>query len=262
MKVITESILRDQLRASQPETYYIPEGKILSPAAREYLQQRKIAIGKGSAPSAPVPATPPGGPSGVATPSSATPGRFVDFETGSFYLEKPEHMTHLHGNVLVPKNHPRIVFRGKLDSLQAQIVLAQAILAETAPKESPRLIEDLGGILLILREIMRCDVQEVPLENLAILGLDHAQLRERSHYPEKYFGIKQMVLPEYTMGRAYALLNQIRTAVRETETAAVDAYREGTRYTRADIVETFNRLSSALHIVMCMYLAGNYRKEG
>ncbi|MCD8499300.1 MAG: ATP-binding protein, partial [Clostridiales bacterium] len=80
-------------------------------------------------------------------PPSATPGRFVDFETGSFYLEKPEHMTHLHGNVLVPKNHPRIVFRGKLDSLQAQIVLAQAILAETAPKESPRLIEDLGGIL-------------------------------------------------------------------------------------------------------------------
>ena len=44
MKVITEAILRDELRASKPETYVIPEGQILSPAAREYLQQLKIKI--------------------------------------------------------------------------------------------------------------------------------------------------------------------------------------------------------------------------
>ena len=49
MKVITEAILRSELRASTPETYTVPEGKILSPAAREYLQQCKIRIedGKG-----------------------------------------------------------------------------------------------------------------------------------------------------------------------------------------------------------------------
>ena len=44
MKVITEAILRDELRASKPETYVIPEGQILSPAAREYLQQNKVKI--------------------------------------------------------------------------------------------------------------------------------------------------------------------------------------------------------------------------
>ena len=44
MKVITEAILRDELRAVQPESYKVPEGKMLSPAAREYLQQRKIKI--------------------------------------------------------------------------------------------------------------------------------------------------------------------------------------------------------------------------
>ena len=44
MKVITEAILRLELKATEPEVYYIPEGKILSPAAREYLQQRKIKI--------------------------------------------------------------------------------------------------------------------------------------------------------------------------------------------------------------------------
>ena len=41
MRAITEDMLRYELRNSQPEVYYIPTGKILTPAAREYLQQRK-----------------------------------------------------------------------------------------------------------------------------------------------------------------------------------------------------------------------------
>ena len=45
-------------------------------------------------------------------------------------MEKPEHMTHLVGNVLVVKNHPRILFRGKLDSLQSLFVLAQVEIHE------------------------------------------------------------------------------------------------------------------------------------
>ena len=44
MKAITEDFLRVELRNTQPEVYYIPEGKILTPAAREYLQQRKIKV--------------------------------------------------------------------------------------------------------------------------------------------------------------------------------------------------------------------------
>ena len=38
------SIFCNELRAEIPETYTIPEGKILSPAAREYLQQCKVKI--------------------------------------------------------------------------------------------------------------------------------------------------------------------------------------------------------------------------
>ena len=44
MKVITEALIRAELKATQPEVYYIPEGKILSPAAREYLQSMQIGI--------------------------------------------------------------------------------------------------------------------------------------------------------------------------------------------------------------------------
>lgn len=37
-------------------------------------------------------------------------------------------MTQLFGNKLVCKDHPRILFRGKLDALQADVVLAQAMI--------------------------------------------------------------------------------------------------------------------------------------
>ncbi len=253
MKLITEAILRDQLRAEQPEVFYIPEGKILSPAAREYLQQRKIKISMRPPSAAEAAETPPN--QGGDDRRAANP-KFTDYETGAFYMEKPEHMTHLHGNMLVPKDHPRIFYRGKLDSLQGKIVLNQAIIAQEGG--SRRLLDDLSGILGLLREMMRCDVQNEELKAQYILGLSHAELRERSHDPMKHFKIQQMIPPEYSMGKEYALLNEIRTAVRETEVAATQAFRVGLKYTRLDIIEELNRLSSAVHIMMCMYLAGEY----
>ena len=65
--------------------------------------------------------------------------------------------------------------------------------------------------------MMRCDVLDEAFKNETIIGLTHAELRERSHNPQKFFGVQYMQLPDYTMGRDYALLNQLRAAVRETE---------------------------------------------
>ena len=261
LKAITEDFLRLELRNAQPETYYVPEGKILTPAAREYLQQRKIKIAKGEPPEA-APAEPaaPAAPAPAAAPAAAAAptAKYRDHETGAFYMEKPEHMTQLFGNELVTKNHPRILFRGKLDSLQAMVVLDQALIAADG---NQKLVDDLGSILDNLREMMRCDVLDETYCRQTIIGLTHQELRDRSHNPQKFFGIKQMLLPDYTMGRDYALLNQLRAAVRETEVAAATAFLTGSKCTRPDIMEELNRLSSALHIMMCMYLAGMYRKE-
>lgn len=257
MKVITEAILRVELKATEPEVYYIPEGKILSPAAREYLQQRKIRISKDKPPAAAEPEAPQTASAAAPAPQAPAAAKFIDDETGAFFTEKPEHMTHLHGNVLVPKADARILFRGKLDSLQAQVVLAQATIHEEGG--SIKLIDDLGDILGVLREMMRCDVLGEDFKNDRIIGLSHEELRERSHDPMKFFGIEQMKLPDYTMGKHYALLNQLRTQIRETEVAASQAFRDGRKCTRLDIIEELNRLSSALHIMMCMYLGGVYK---
>ena len=185
--------------------------------------------------------------------------KFVDYETGAFYFEKPEHMTHLYGNVLVPKDHKRIYFRGKLDSLETIFVLNQTLLLEMGEDQS--LIDDLQDILESLREMMRCDVMDEPFRRDYIIGLNHKELREHSHNPMKFYHIKQMVLPDYTLGKSYALLNQLRAAVRETEVAAAAAFHVGKEYLRQDIIEELNRMSSAMHIIMCKYLAGEYGRK-
>lgn len=256
LKAITEAELRLQLRASEATVYYLEEGKLLTPAAREYLQQRKIKIEKVCKvdEDKEIDLSPE---KVEAKAEYVTPvTNFVDYETNAYYVDKPEHMTHLHGNVLVVKNHPRIIFRGKLDSLQSLIVLNQAILAEKEGNQ--KIIDDLSEILGILREIMRCDVLDEDFKNESILGLTHAMIREHSHNPMKYYNIKQMVLPDYTMGKSYGLLNQIRSSIRETEVAAAEAFHLGSKYTRKDIIEGLNRLSSSLHIMMCKFLAGQY----
>ncbi len=237
MKVITEAMLRDELRNSQPAHYCTPEGALLSPAAREYLQQRKIKIVK---------------------ELPAQTQTYQDYETGVCYAEKPEHMCHLHGNLLVPKNHSRILFRGKLDSVQTMVVLDQALMTETGVPG--KLIDDLGSVLAALYSVMKCDVLDQPLESSLIIGLTHRELRERSHDPLKFYGIKQMMTPDHAMGIPYARLNRLRAAIREVETAAVSAFCQNGKCSRSDIVEELNRLSSALHIMMCKWLAGQYSR--
>lgn len=242
MKVFTETMVRDILKTSRDPVFQVPEGKILSPAAKEYLQQQKVEIRYQK--------------DEMTAVKTAAPTGYSDYETGMLYETKPEHMTHLAGNRLVPKNHPRIVFRGKLDTLEAAVVLTQIQLEEVGgPKE---LIADLSDIMRVLREMMKCDVLDEPFKNDMIIGLTHAQLRERSHDPMKFYGVKQMIPPDYSLGAVHALLNRLRTAVRETETAAADAFLQGTQVMRKDILEELNRLSSAVHIMMCRYLGGGY----
>ena len=175
MKAITEEQLRLELRNTQPDTYFVPEGKLLTPAAREYLQQRKIKIGKGegngAAPRIVATELPPVPEVAQTAPAMPKP-KYIDYETGAFYLEKPEHMTQLVGNKLVPKDHPRILFRGKLDSLQALVVLDQALIAEGGG--SKKLIDDLADVLHTLREMMRCDVLDEIFQKDTVIGLTHA----------------------------------------------------------------------------------------
>ena len=88
--------------------------------------------------------------------------------------------------------------------------------------------------------------------------LDAAQLRERSHYPEKYYG-QGHFMPSWRDPAALLAVNRVRTAVRETERAAYRAFRaENGAAARDDIILALNRLSSLCWIIEIKLKAGKY----
>ncbi len=160
-------------------------------------------------------------------------------------MKKPENMTSLTGTQLVPKTHPRIALRGKLDSLQAEIVLLQA---EADAAGAKLLIAQLEEILVFLRAMMRTEVTGEPLVLEKLFSMTPDALRDASHACYQSFRQPE---PLYTMGRLPAALNLLRAHVRETELAAAHAEMEGGS---SDILLALNRLSSAVYVLFCRQL--------
>lgn len=165
--------------------------------------------------------------------------------------EKPEEMTHLWGNHLVSKTHPRILFRGKVDSLMAAILEAQVLAHQ---RGNTLLREQLGEVLSYLRLILGAEVKESPLLETSLLGLNEKELRQISHNVKERFGIDHPI-PVWEMGELPLRLNTLRAYVRETELVAVVAFGLDSESPRSDIIRAMNRLSSALYILFCMLVA-------
>jgi ethanolamine utilization cobalamin adenosyltransferase len=179
--------------------------------------------------------------------------KYVSHYDGGLYLEKPEHMTHIKGNQLVFKDDGRIVFRGRLDSLESLIMEIQIQLL-TSPIDE--LLKNLDEILTIVRNVLRAEVLGEPIRIDTLFGLTDAELREHSHHPKQHYGIEHF-LPDISMGKEVIYLNKLRTEIREVELAAMKAFRKEMKVEREDIVQVFNRLSSATYILMCR-VRGNY----
>ncbi len=206
--------------------FWLSDGDRLTPAAQDWLRQEKIEVTR----------------------------RAVGFEDlfGGKYEKKPEEMTHLSGNILVPKTHRRIAFRGELDALQARVLLC-------GMEAEGQLRQGLQEMLEFLRRLLRCEVLDEPLEEGGLLGLSQEDLREHSHYPQKYYG-QSHFQPQFSDGRRILELNLLRTQIRRTELSCCRAFsdRDG-KSTRPDLVRGLNRLSSACYILMIRQKA---EKEG
>ena len=217
----TEDAVRDNIRNREGKRVFcLGKSDTLTPGARDWLRSEKIEI---------------------ISPSEVRPDRYT-LLGGGYSEEKPEHMTHLNREVLVPKTHPRIVFRGAMDTLEAELILAQLY----APQSSRKLEE----VLTLARTIIRCDVLEESLESQTLCGLTQEELRHRSHFPQNHYGTAHF-MPSHRDGEAIARLNRARCAAREAELRAVDAFcdRDGCP-TRPDILRAMNRMSSMLYLLM------------
>ena len=244
MKVLTETDLRKaKVQAGEGE-YSVAEDVFVTPAALEYLKDRGITLKR-------VPAV-PAGSSMTRTPVEKRGNRtYIDAATGAGYAEKPEEMTHLRGNLLVPKTHPRIALRGRIDYLEAKVLLLESRCPAGCPLRA-----DLESALSFLRAILGAEVKEEPLAEVLLFGLNHADLRKISHDIQGNFGFPHPI-PSASMPRMALELNLLRTEVREAELIAAEAFPEGDTL---GIIRHFNRLSSGIYILFCRLLAGYYGK--
>lgn len=226
MALFTEEAVRANLRVKDGKrVFYLAEGDRLTPSAREWLRQEHIDIL----------------PAQLARPT--------EYKTvfGATLLKKPEHMTHLVGNLLVMKDHPRIRFRGMVDSLEAEILLTMHG-AKSAGDVS--LAKDLEEILQFVRSLIPCDVLGEAVKPMKLCGMTEEEIRKRSHFPQDFYD-QPHFMPDGSESLVLLQLNRLRTMVRQTELAAFPAFCPNEFHGgREDILMALNRLSSLIYILM------------
>lgn len=272
MALITEAVLRAQFGSGDGISitcYETPAGTVVTPSARAWLVDHRLGLAIGGKKIFATPHDVPGQSmadapvrsEAAATPPSALPHftkpAHFDLADGGQIDSKPEHLTALRGNLLVPKNHPQIRFRGMLDALEAEILVAQV---EFRRLKLARGVDDLGETLQYTRQILRSEVLDTPFEPATLLGWDEAGLRQTSHYPQDRFGIMHFAA-SVDDGEAVVLLNRLRTFARRAELAAYDAFDAGRELppTRLDLIQALNRLSSAFYLMMFKAKTKEYR---
>lgn len=149
------------------------------------------------------------------------------------------------------KDSPRIELRGRLDSLNATIIFLQT------DSQSQEFVADLEEVKAVVNRIQRCEACGKIFEGgFTVRGLDSEELYERSHNPAKYYGLSH-ILPHHEMGRESAMMNLLRTLVRETELCAVRTFGHEDPL---NICHILNRLSSAVYILTYEYLPEGYSR--
>lgn len=205
--------------------FYLGKGDQLTSDARDWLSSQRIEI----------------------LPAEQAKKDRWQLPGGGFCEEKPEHMTHLNGQMLVPKTHPRIAFRGAMDTLEAELLLCQKQTGESRLRE----------ILDLARTLLRCDVLDEPVRDAPLCGLSQDELRSRSHFPQKYYG-QPHFMPSVEDSQTVLTINRVRCCARSAELAAVHAFsdRDGNP-TRPDILQALNRMSSMLYLLMIEHKTDN-----
>ena len=272
MGVLTEAALRILLKDEDLDAldeYRVAADVIVTPSAKAYLIDHRIDLIVGDKRIIKTPgrenrdksdkntdkinknaAIRPGG-----TAEPPAEGRYHSIYGGSFDI-KPEYMTALRGSELVFKDHKIIRLRGKVDGFEAAAMETQFFLKS---KGFGKAAGDLGKVIEYVRKLMRCEVMCEDVPPMELFGMDEAEIHERSHKPQKYYGFGHFMPITIDDGEIVLRLNILRTLSREVELCAYEAFRNSQGIPdREDIILAYNRLSSALYVMMLRTKAKEY----
>lgn len=266
MALITEQDIRKMISdglLKEKGEFHMGKDTILTPSARAYLLEKNITLtGRENheqdslSYNKPVVSEDKSVIKNKNDSLDTSPG--FDTVFGIHLEKKPEHMTHLRGNLLVFKDHKRIILRGAIDYLESEIIIAQTVSERL---QLPKLTKELEETIRLIRKLLQCEIKEEEVGDFLLGGLNEKELREQSHHPSQYFGMRHF-LPTYQQGEMTAYLNKLRTLARKTEIAAFKAFKaEDGTVIREDIIRAFNRLSSFFWIMMFKYLTGKYNES-
>ncbi|HEJ0182090.1 TPA: ethanolamine utilization cob(I)yrinic acid a,c-diamide adenosyltransferase EutT [Citrobacter koseri] len=243
---ITEAWLRANHTLSEGAEIHLPADARLTPSARELLESRHLRIkfldeqGRLFVDDDEQQLQPVHG----LTSSDTHPKACCEL-CRQPVAKKPDTLTHLTADKMVAKSDPRLGFRAALDSTIALVVWLQIEL----PDQWQPWLADIRSRL---GNIMRADAMDEPLAAQAIVGLNEDELHRLSHQPLRYLDHDHLV-PEASHGRDAALLNLLRTKVRETEVVAAQVFiTRNFDVLRPDLLQALNRLSSTVYVMMIL----------
>jgi ethanolamine utilization cobalamin adenosyltransferase len=262
MTVITESELREIWKNGRGNLPPFPLGTRFSASAQDFIKSHQIElIFEGDA-NAEI------GQAGHQERSQLgswdKPGAFpviltgpspVCQECGQPLTKKPDYFTQIDAGHFAVKTSPRLVFRGRVDSLHAIVMLVSTIARRF---ELPTLAGHLDTIAAYCREIMSAEYNQRPVASLTLMGKNEDQLHEISHWPDKYIGIPHIV-PGPHDHEILHWLNLLRTQCREVEIVALQVFPPSAAYEAQpgiDLPHSLNRLSSAIYVLELFFQAG------
>lgn len=273
--IVTEADLRDQLRCPTfGARVVIPAGARLSPSATDFVNQWHLETVEQSASSDPsAPTDQPASSSSAALASDRNAGAAhgeadwdkesqfpVDFEgelpccetCGTKLKKKPSHLTQLDAHCFAPKTHPRIVLRGRVDSLHALVLLIQRLAKQDGDDVLAR---DLGTVAAYCRELTSAEYNERQVAQLHLQTWDADRIHKATHDPLGVLGISHLTIDD-NESELMHWLNVARTMSREIEVTAMQAFPSAHHPYGASICHAFNRLSSTFYFLQLRMKAG------
>ncbi|MGL6167285.1 MAG: hypothetical protein ACRC0Y_03230 [Fusobacteriaceae bacterium] len=248
--VLTEEKLRSIYKKDdKTKEIFLEKGTILTPSAKQYLIDKNIKILEKIT-------------KNMKEEKEVKESKYQELKPnyegmfGEFYIEKPEHMTQIHGNVLVKKDDKRIIFRGAIDSFQSSWLV---LIKDLKDIKNSELHKDLENLEKFIKKILISEVVGEAMIDIKILEKTLDEIRDISHNPQKHFNRGHLFEISSKDNYIVIKLNEMRALSRKLEIKGIQAFiKENGVIERSDILLALNRLSSAIYIMMLRGMGEEY----
>lgn len=218
MKFITEIELRELYKTEPFATYVLEPDIKITPGARQFLVDRRVSV----------------------VQAQCSDGKNVKANEAQ-PAQRREHWCTL-------RLHRR------MDCIESLFLL---IAAELLRSGDTVLSEQVMALGKCFQNVQNAEREQTALDKIQFLGWSEEEIKNRSEHLGKYVGISEFHVG-LKNGKEIALLNYLRTSLREVEPTILETYwnEEKQICSRQDLIDMINLISTILYILMRNCLGG------